>query len=156
MILGIDHIGVAVRDLDRAEQTFERLLDRRPSGAEAFVAQQVRVCFVPDWEAARLELLEPAGEAGPVARFLARRDEGLHHICLAVDDLQAEATRLEQAGFVLIDRTPRRGHGGWVVFVHPQSAHGVLIELLQRDGDGATSSATPASLDTPVTQVKGA
>ncbi len=49
MILGIDHIGVAVRDLDRAEQTFERLLDRRPSGAEAFVAQQVRVCFVPDW-----------------------------------------------------------------------------------------------------------
>jgi methylmalonyl-CoA/ethylmalonyl-CoA epimerase len=144
MILGIDHIGIAVHDLCQAGQTFERLLDRPPSDPETPAAQPVRVCFVPDWERTRLELLEPADAAGPVARFLERRGEGLHHICLAVDDLQAEAERLERAGFVLIDRTPRRGHSGWVLFVHPKAAHGVLIELLQRDDTAAGEPAVPA------------
>lgn len=147
MILGIDHVGIAVRDLSQAGQTFERLLDQPPSDAEVPAAQPVRVCFVPDWERTRLELLEPADAGGPVARFLERRGEGLHHICLAVDDLQAEAERLERAGFALIDRAPRRGHGGWVMFVHPKAAHGVLIELLQRDNTAAEERpALPADL----------
>jgi methylmalonyl-CoA/ethylmalonyl-CoA epimerase len=69
----------------------------------------------------------------PVGRFVARRGEGLHHICFTVDDVKEEMARLAADGFELIDREPRRGHGGLVAFVHPKSAHGVLIELLQRD-----------------------
>jgi methylmalonyl-CoA epimerase len=100
----------------------------------------VRVCFVPAGRpdgspaAARLELLEPAGEDTPLARFLARRGEGLHHVCFAVDGIVEELTRLEALGLEPVDRTPRRGAlGGLVVFLHPRTAHGVLIELLQRD-----------------------
>jgi len=72
-------------------------------------------------------------EGTAVDRFLARSGEGLHHVCYAVDDLRGEMTRLAAEGFELIDPEPRRGHGGWVAFLHPRSAHGVLVELLQRD-----------------------
>ena len=166
MILGIDHVGIAVRDAAGAAATFERLWGRPATAVEHLAEQAVRVCFVPDWASAeanpaaaplqdnpvdartarsandggqraigmaRLELLEPTGDGTPVGRFLARRGEGLHHVCFAVDDLALELARLEAAGFEPIDRAPRRGHGGLVAFLHPKSAHGVLIELLQRD-----------------------
>ena len=133
MILGIDHVGIAVREAAGAADTFVRLTGQAATEVQTLPEQAVRVCFVPADAAVRLELLEPAAEGGPIDRFIGRRGEGLHHVCFAVDDVRAEMTRLSQEGFQLIDREPRRGHGGLVAFLHPSSAHGVLIELLQRD-----------------------
>ncbi|HEX2036680.1 MAG TPA: VOC family protein [Chloroflexota bacterium] len=138
MILAIDHVGLAVRDVAGAAATFARLTARPAGTIETLAGQAVRVCFVPHEpeagpEEARLELLEPLAQDTPVARFLSRRGEGLHHVCFLVDDIRREMERLAGEGFTLIDRAPRRGHGGLVAFLHPQSAHGVLVELLQRD-----------------------
>ena len=132
MILGIDHVGIAVRDDgDSAAQTFARLLAVELPGFEEVTTQSVRVCFLPP-AVPNLELLAADDEQSAIARFLERRGEGLHHVCFAVDDLAAELRRLEAAGFALIDRAPRAGHGGHVAFIHPRAAHGVLIELLER------------------------
>ncbi|HEU5319062.1 MAG TPA: VOC family protein [Chloroflexota bacterium] len=130
MILGIDHVGIAVRSHDAA-RTFETLLGASSTAPEAVPAQAVRVCFVPE-PRPNLELLVPDSADASVARFVERRGEGLHHVCFAVDDLPAELARLTAAGFEPIDATPREGHGGLVAFLHPRSTHGVLVELLQR------------------------
>jgi methylmalonyl-CoA/ethylmalonyl-CoA epimerase len=133
-ILGIDHVGIAVRG-DVAAETFARLLGDlidQPPDFEEFSSQAVRVCFLPE-APPNVELMSPTGD-GAVSRFLDRRGEGMHHVCFAVDDVAAELQRLERAGFELIDRSPREGHGGQVAFLHPRSTHGVLIELLQRAG----------------------
>ena len=131
-ILGIDHVGIAVRGDGSAAETFARLLETPQPGFAAVAAQPVRICFLPA-APPNLELLAPSEEDSPVARFLERRGEGLHHVCFAVDDITAELARLVGAGFEAIDAAPRRGHGGLVAFLHPRSAHGVLVELLQRD-----------------------
>ena len=133
MILGIDHVGIAVRDAADAAATFSRLTADPAGAVEPLPEQGVRVCFVPAHAPVRFELLEPAVEGGVIDLFVRRRGEGVHHVCLVVDDVRAEMARLAGEGFQLIDRQPRRGHGGMVAFLHPGSAHGVLIELLQRD-----------------------
>jgi methylmalonyl-CoA/ethylmalonyl-CoA epimerase len=137
MIIGIDHVGIAVRDGEAAAAGFARLTGWGAGSLEAVAAQHVRVCFIPDLPAAapgaRLELLQPDAAESAVGRFLERRGEGLHHVCFAVQDIDAELARLTGEGFELIDAVPRRGHGGLVAFVHPRAANGVLIELLQRD-----------------------
>jgi methylmalonyl-CoA/ethylmalonyl-CoA epimerase len=133
MILGIDHVGIAVLEASAAARTFATLTGGAPTQVDEVPGQAVRVCFVPAAATgARLELLEPAGVESPVARFLDRRGEGVHHVCFAVDDVGADLARLTRAGFVAVDAVPRPGHGGLVAFLHPKSAHGVLIELLQR------------------------
>jgi methylmalonyl-CoA/ethylmalonyl-CoA epimerase len=145
MILGIDHIGLAVSDADGAAHTFARLAGQPASGTDTLEAHGVRVCFVPDvaqpgvsaWNGSDVELLAPLAAETPIGRFLARRGEGMHHVCFAVDNIHAELARLAREGFDLIDHAPRRGHRGLVAFVHPQSCHGVLVELLQRD-DGVS------------------
>ena len=130
-ILGIDHVGIAVRDDgSAASATFARLLGAAAPTFDEVPSQAVRVCFLPA-APPNLELLAASGE-GALSRFLERRGEGLHHVCFAVEDVAAELRRLEDSGFELIDRAPREGHGGLVAFVHPRSTHGVLIELLQR------------------------
>ena len=136
MIIGIDHVGIAVRDGEAAAAGFARLTGWDAGELETVAAQHVRVCFLPDRPApasARLELLQPETEGSAVGRFLERRGEGVHHVCFAVQDIGAVLARLAGAGFELIDAVPRRGHGGLVAFVHPRAANGVLIELLQRD-----------------------
>jgi methylmalonyl-CoA/ethylmalonyl-CoA epimerase len=133
VILGIDHVGIAVRDAGEAAGTFSRLTGDPGTPVEALPEQGVRLCFVPAHALVRFELLEPAAEGSAIDRFVARRGEGMHHVCLVVDDLRAEMARLAADGFQLIDREPRQGHGGQVAFLHPHSALGVLIELLQRD-----------------------
>jgi methylmalonyl-CoA/ethylmalonyl-CoA epimerase len=133
VILGVDHVGIAVADAAAAADAFARLTDGSAGAVEEVAGQAVRVCFVSGGRASRVELLEPLGADTPVGHFLARRGEGLHHICFAVDDIRAEMARLSGEGFELIDAEPRRGHGGLVAFLHPKSAHGVLVELLQRD-----------------------
>lgn len=145
MIIGIDHVGIAVRDGETAAAGFARLTGWSAGALEAVSAQHVRVCFIPGPPAAgtgaRLELLQSDSAEGAVGRFLERRGEGLHHVCFAVQDIGAELARLAGAGFELIDAVPRRGHGGLVAFVHPRAANGVLIELLQRDPPGQAGEA---------------
>lgn len=133
MILGIDHVGLAVRDSGTAVERFATLTGHPATPASDVLEQAVRVCFVPAEAQTRLELLAPLEAGSALDRFLERRGEGMHHVCFLVDDIHAELDRLRRLEFALIDQTPRRGHGGLVAFVHPRSAHGVLVELLQRD-----------------------
>lgn len=124
----IDHIGIAVRSLASALETF-RALGFECSAVEEVAEQKTRVAMLPVGES-RLELLEPTEDDSPVGRFLTRRGEGLHHICLQVEDVAAEIGRLEAAGLRMVDRAPRLGAGGCrVAFIHPSSTGGVLVEL---------------------------
>ena len=128
----LDHVGIAVRDLEDALTFYRDVLGLDVEPAEDVPSQGVRAHFVPAGAAA-LELLEATAPDSPVARFLERRGPGLHHITLRVDDIDATIARLKAKGARLIDESPRPGaHGARVAFVHPASAHGVLVELRQQ------------------------
>ena len=127
----LDHVGIAVADVDEALAFYREALGLEVTGVETVAPQQVRARFVAAGGAA-LELLEATAETSPIARFVARRGPGLHHVTLRVDDLAAALARLKAHGARLIDETPRAGaEGALVAFVHPSSAHGVLVELKQ-------------------------
>ncbi|MEW6308658.1 MAG: methylmalonyl-CoA epimerase [Bacillota bacterium] len=129
----IDHLGIAVADLEQALESY-RALGLEPTGSEEVPEQRVTVTFLPIGES-KLELLCPTGPEGPIAKFLADGKKGLHHVALAVDDIEAALEKARQAGLRLIDERPRRGAGGALIaFVHPASTAGVLIELCQRKG----------------------
>lgn len=124
----LDHVGIAVRDLTAATALFRTLLGREPSGTEDVPGERVRVAFFQVGET-RIELLEPTAPDSPVAKFLEKRGEGIHHFALAVADVDGEAARLRASGATLAGE-PRSGAGGArVAFVHPKSAGGVLVEL---------------------------
>jgi methylmalonyl-CoA epimerase len=126
-----DHIAIAVRSLDAALPLYAEILGTREWHIEEVPEQKTRVAVL-SLGGTRIELLEAMTEDSPVAGFLARRGEGLHHICLEVTDLEGELRRLEGAGMRLIDAVPRTGAGGKrIAFLHPSSAAGVLIELCQ-------------------------
>ncbi len=128
MIEKIHHIGLAVKSIDEALKGY-LALGLHVEGSEVVAEQGVKVAFLPVGET-HLELLEPTGESSPVARFLASRGEGMHHICLAVSDIEAALAELKRQGLRLIDDKPRIGAGGArIAFVHPSGMHGVLIEL---------------------------
>jgi len=123
----IDHLGIAVRDLDAAVRTYEAL-GFRVESVHDVPTEKVRAAFLPIGES-HLELLEPTDPSSTIARFLEKRS-GLHHVCIVVPDIEAELARLKAAGATLVDETPRVGAGGCrVAFVHPKSAEGVLLEL---------------------------
>lgn len=125
----IDHIGIAVNSLAEAVPAFSALLGSNVSGEEEVPSEGVRVAFFGEG-AGRVELLEALGPDSPVARFLERRGPGVHHVCLAVDDLEAALERAEAAGHVALEPRIREGAGGHrVAFLHPKSTSGVLIEL---------------------------
>jgi methylmalonyl-CoA/ethylmalonyl-CoA epimerase len=127
----LHHIGIAVGSLAAARPLFEKLLGKPPDSEEVVEGQKVRVAMFQVGES-RLELLEATSEDSPIARSVAKRGPGLHHIAVAVEDLAAALRRLENAGVRLIDREPRRGAGNeQVAFLHPASTAGVLIELVQ-------------------------
>jgi methylmalonyl-CoA epimerase len=126
----IDHLGIAVKSLSAAKGIYEKL-GLSISGEEVVDAEQVRLVMVPLGEG-RLELLEPTSENSPIAKFIARRGEGLHHICLRVPDLADAVERLKKNGIRLVSEQIRIGAGGHrYIFVHPSSAAGVLIELVE-------------------------
>lgn len=131
MIRRLDHIGIAVRDLEAALSVYEEGLGLRSDHRETVEDQQVKTAFLPVGET-RVELLETLSPEGPIGRFIEKRGEGIHHLCFEVSDIRAALRRCEESGMTLIDREPREGaHGKWVAFVHPKSTHGVLIELSQ-------------------------
>lgn len=130
--LPLDHVAVAVRSLREALPLFERLTGHSASAVEALPDQGVNVSFVGE-----VELLEPSRSDGPVARFLERRGPGLHHIAFRVPELETASAALRAAGFELTDQAPRPGaRGHRVAFLHPRSAGGVLVELVEARASG--------------------
>jgi methylmalonyl-CoA/ethylmalonyl-CoA epimerase len=130
----IDHVGIAVASIAEARKLYEAM-GLHVEGIEEVPDEGVRVAMIPCGET-RIELLEPLSEDSLVAKFLARRGPGVHHICLASDDLRADDGRLREAGFQVLRPEPTRGAGGcWVQFVHPKSTGGVLLELSQPGDD---------------------
>ena len=132
----VHHVAVVVRSIDEALPRYAELFGWSPE-AEPFVfaSQRVRLCFLSTGPppAARIELVEPIDDESGVARFLATRGEGLHHVCLVSDDLPTELDALAAAEAELIDRQPRRGAHGQVAFIHPRTLNGVLWELLSQE-----------------------
>ena len=127
----IDHLGIAVRSIDDASRFYRDALGLECTGTEEIPDQKVRVAFFPIGDT-RVELLEPTADDSPIAKFLAKRGPGLHHIAYRVDDLPATLAALKSAGVELIDETPRAGaHGMQIAFVHPKSTAGVLTEFCQ-------------------------
>jgi methylmalonyl-CoA/ethylmalonyl-CoA epimerase len=130
----LDHIGIAVANLQDALAFYRDALGLEIEAPEEVASQRVRAHFIPAGEAA-LELLEATADDSPIARYLAKRGPGLHHITLRVDDIRAALAQLRAKGVRLIDESPREGaHGSLVAFIHPASAHGVLVELTQHGG----------------------
>jgi methylmalonyl-CoA/ethylmalonyl-CoA epimerase len=136
----IHHVAIVVRSIDAALPRYADLFGLAPTEAPTvFDSQRVRLCFLPTGPepAARIELIEPIDEEGGVARFLAARGEGIHHICFETDDLPAALKDLAGREAELIDAEPRPGAHGLVAFVHPRTLNGVLWELLQAPPLGA-------------------
>lgn len=130
MIGPAHHVGIAVRRLDDALAAYRRL-GLEPESIEDVPSQGVRVAFLPAG-GVRVELLESLPGDTAIASFIKRQGEGLHHLAFATPDIRGEMRRLRDAGFDLVDSEPRPGaHGRLVAFVHPKSAHGVLLELVQ-------------------------
>ncbi len=127
----LDHVGIAVSDLQQALAFYRDALGLEIEAPEEVASQRVRAHFIPAGEAA-LELLEGTAEDSPISKYVAKRGPGLHHITLRVDDIRAALARLKKKGVRLIDEEPRPGaHGSLVAFIHPSAAHGVLVELTQ-------------------------
>ncbi len=135
MSIEIDHLGIAVRNLEEALRFYEQALGMGVSHRETVEAEQVRVAMLPtagDSAGNRIELLEATQPDSPIGRFIVRRGPGLHHIALLVDDLEETIVRLRNNGAQLLNE-PRAGVGGHrYVFVHPSSTGGVLLELVQK------------------------
>jgi methylmalonyl-CoA/ethylmalonyl-CoA epimerase len=127
----LDHIGVAVANLGEALSFYRDALGLEIETPEEVPSQRVRAHFIRVGRSA-LELLEATDDSSPIAKYNAKRGPGLHHITLRVDDVAAALARLKERGVRLIDEAPRPGaHGSLVAFIHPSSAHGVLVELMQ-------------------------
>ena len=127
----LDHIGIAVRKIDDALAVY-RALGIDVQHVEDIASQGVKTAFLSVGESS-LELLEPLSEQSAVAKFIEKRGEGIHHICLRVDNIEAHLARLKEQGFRLINESPVPGaHGCRVAFLHPAASHGVLIELSER------------------------
>jgi len=127
----IHHIGIAVDSLSASIAVFEKLLGRAPDSEETVADQMVRVA-VFQLENSRIELLEPTSPESPIAKFLSKRGQGIHHLMLALPDLPGRLAELEKSGVRLIDRELRRGAGDeQIAFLHPSSTSGVLIELVE-------------------------
>lgn len=129
----VDHIGIATHQLDDALALWRDALGLQVEFTEEVTEQGVRVAMLPVGET-HIELLEPLSKTSPVGRFLEKRGPGIHHVAIRVTDIRASLARLKEKGTRLIDETPRKGAGGCLVaFVHPSSANGVLLELVQHD-----------------------
>jgi methylmalonyl-CoA/ethylmalonyl-CoA epimerase len=127
----IDHIGIAVSSVEEALAFYRDALGLVVDAPEEVASQRVRAHFIPAGETA-IELLEATADDSPIATYVAKRGPGLHHITLRVDDIAAALAQLKARGVRLIDEAPREGaHGSLVAFIHPASAHGVLVELKQ-------------------------
>ncbi|MEY8001827.1 methylmalonyl-CoA epimerase [Clostridium sp. Mt-5] len=128
----IDHVGIAVKSIEESLKFYEGVLGLKCSGTEEVKSQKVITAFIPLGES-ELELLEPTSDDSPIAKFIEKNREGIQHIAVRVDDVEASLEELKKQGVRLIDEKPRDGAGGAkIAFVHPKSTKGVLLELCQR------------------------
>ncbi|NLG85695.1 MAG: methylmalonyl-CoA epimerase [Firmicutes bacterium] len=133
MIKKIDHVGIAVSNMEEACRFYEDVLEIKVTGTEEVKEQKVITAFLPVGDS-EIELLAPTAPDSPIARFIEKRGEGIQHIALRVDDIEAELERLKAAGVRLIDEKPRRGAGGAkIAFIHPKATGGVLLEISERE-----------------------
>lgn len=132
----INHLGIAVKSLEESLKFYRDTLGLSVSATEIVEDQGVEVAMLPLGES-RIELLQAIDGSSPLARFIEKRGQGIHHICIEVDDIVKKLSEMKSAGAQLIDEQPKRGAGGHLIaFVHPKSAAGVLIELVQKtEGD---------------------
>ncbi len=127
----IEHIGIAVKDILEANKIYEALLGVAPYKNEKVESEGVKTSFFKCGES-KIELLEATKPDSPIAKFIEKRGEGIHHIAFEVADIEAEMVRLQKAGFILLNETPKNGADNKLVaFLHPKSTNGVLIELCQ-------------------------
>ncbi|MBT9176804.1 MAG: hypothetical protein DDT20_01126 [Firmicutes bacterium] len=132
MLEKIDHLGVAVKNLDAVRAFYMEKLMLPCEGEEIVPEQKVRVAFLPVGETT-IELLEPTAPDSPVAKFLEQKGEGMHHVAIRVTNIEEALASLKAKGVRLIDEKPRIGaHGAKIAFVHPKESHGVLIELCEK------------------------
>ena len=125
----IEHIGIAVKDIQAASKLYEKLFKAGPFKEELVEGEGVRTLFFQMGES-KIELLEATTPESPIARFIDKKGEGIHHIAFEVEDLLAEMKRLEEEGFTLLNKEPKRGADNKMIcFLHPRDTHGVLIEL---------------------------
>lgn len=133
MIKKIDHIGIAVKSIEKASELFSNILGLKVAGEEIVEEQKVKVAFLLLGDS-ELELLESTSPDGPIARFIEKKGEGIQHIAFRVDNLEKVLEKLKEEGVRLIDKKPRYGAGGAkIAFLHPKSTNGILIELSERN-----------------------
>jgi len=131
-ILKIDHLGVAVKSIDKGKEFWTDILGLAFEGAETVEAQKVTTAFFPVGES-EVELLESTAPDGPIARYIEKRGEGIQHIAFRVENIDEALEELKEKGIQLIDEAPRMGAGGArIAFLHPKSTGGVLVELCER------------------------
>lgn len=127
----IEHIGIAVKDLDASNTLFEKLLGKRHYKIEEVHSEGVRTSFFRSGPN-KIELLQALNEESAIAKFIKKKGEGVHHIAFSVTDIQAEIKRLKSEGFIVLNEEPKKGADNkLVVFLHPKSSNGVLVELCQ-------------------------
>ncbi|QTD41751.1 methylmalonyl-CoA epimerase [Sporosarcina sp. Te-1] len=132
----VDHIGIAVKSMEEALDYYIHTLGLELLGIEEVPSQQVKVAFL-DAGNIKLELLEPTGEDGAVAKFISTRGEGIHHVAFGVTDIRSSMAELKEKGIRLLSDDPKPGAGGAeVAFLHPKSSFGVLYELCDKSGKG--------------------
>lgn len=131
MITQIDHIAIAVNDIQEASKFFTQVLGLEVSPPEDVVEQKTRVAFIEVGEV-RVELVQPMSDDSPVQKFLDKKGQGIHHLALRTDDVEGDLESMTDKGVRLIDKEPKRGaHDSRIAFVHPKSSQGVLLELCQ-------------------------
>jgi len=132
MIKKIDHIGIAVKNLEEALKLYTEVLGLEVEGTEVVEDQKVKVAFLPVGDS-EIELLESTDPEGPISRYIEKRGEGIQHIALRVDNIEQALEEVKKKGIKLIDEKPRYGAGNArIAFLHPKSTNGVLIELTER------------------------
>lgn len=130
--LKVDHIGIAVKDLEQAKKFYTEVLGMTVMGEETVEQQKVKVCFIPCGDS-EVELLESTSPDGPIAKFIEKNGEGVQHIALRVDNIEAAIADLKAKGVRMIDEVPRYGAGAAkIAFVHPKATGGILLELSER------------------------
>ncbi len=128
----VEHIGIAVRDLAASNQLFAKLLNVAPYKHETVETEGVETSFF-EVNQTKIELLQATRADSPIAKFIEKRGEGIHHLAFEVTDIKAEMQRLQGEGFVLLNTEPKRGADNkWVCFLHPKGTNGVLVELCQQ------------------------
>lgn len=133
-VLKLDHIGIAVKDLEESLKFYQDILGLKCEGTEVVEEQKVKVAFLPIGDT-EVELLESTDAEGPVAKFIEKKGEGIQHLAFRVENIEEAIEEMKQKGVKMIDEKPRYGAGGArIAFCHPKSTNGILVELSERNG----------------------